>query len=316
MNQCGQTFSVFKLAVFAIIALVLLYIATTFFAAPQHDAVKELRDAVENAQANEGSAFTSEILLENGFALDAQKIFDTGLRSVSFQCNSSDCVQKKLDTGPRNLVVNEKISTLYTTRCVFEKSLFNCKIYFGTPPAQLEIKDFSLKENFDLESEAVELGFLVKNNGKQNAIGITAEVKVYRVENQEQNLYSEPIAKEIALLEPEQGFSANFVLPIKEAGNYLVEARVSGADSGSQLKKSEFSASGTIVASDCATSQKLETFLNETLNKCISRYTCTGCEYSFECAQKWSEQLPRHVFEESTKENALEITEPANGNCE
>ncbi len=319
MNQGGQSGSVFNLAVFAIVALALIVLIASFFPQAENNAIQELRESISLAQSTPGTGISKNIFLEKNFAVDAQKVFDTGTRSVSFQCNAMECTQKKLNVDARKISAAENISIQYTSRCIFEKSLFNCKIYFGTAPAQLKISETRLKENFDLPKEKVELEFFAENTGGQNAVDASVQVKVFKKQTVNgrvvENLYTSVLEKKIELLAPKQKLEQRFELQIKDTGDYSVEISLSGTDAGHVSEKIDFFAVGEIV-SFCRIGETLETFLNETLGKCITRHSCTECSFAEECAQKWQTLLPDAEFQASTKETALEIKEPVNGACE
>ncbi|MEK6941981.1 MAG: hypothetical protein AABW85_03940 [archaeon] len=320
MNQSGQASSVFKLAIFAAVAVLLVYLVSTFFQQAQKDPIKELKDAVEQAQAKAGIGSTKTITFEKNFAVDAKKVFDTDLRSVSFQCSSEYCANKTIDLSERNFAARQQVQIQFTPRCVFEKNIYNCRIYFGTPPAQLKISGTQLNSNYDLSKDKVELNFSLENTGKQNAANSKIEVKIFRKENFEgntiENLYSETQEKTAPLIAPQGKEQQFFQLPVTDTGDYSVEITVFGPDSGQDIEKLLFTATGTLESPDCRIGEKMEAFLNETMNKCITRYSCSGCERAGECVQKWTEQKPETQFQEATKELAYEITEPVNGACQ
>ncbi|MBI2598463.1 MAG: hypothetical protein HYW50_04675 [Candidatus Diapherotrites archaeon] len=314
MNQKGQAGSAFRLLAFAITAIAIIYIVLQFFLPQQTDALKELREAIENAQANAGIGATKTIFFEKNFAVRAE-IFDTEIRSVSFQCHAQECAGKKFEVAPRNFVVLENVSVQYTPRCVFEKNLFNCKIYFGTPPAQLKIPSAKINK----AQRGINFEITLQNTGLQNALEPTIEVKVFKKEQKDgktiENLYGETIIENFQIIAPLQSKQKNFTVTISDAGEFSAHIKAFGNDAGEDFKKIEFSFQATPRLNDCSADKKLESFLNETQNKCITRHSCTGCEYAFECANKWRELFPQLIFEEASKELAYEIKEPENGTC-
>lgn len=319
MNNLGQTFGVFRLAIFAIVTLVIIFIVSSFFIEEERNTIEELLTSLDFAESNPGTGVIKQILIEKDFAVNAKNVFDSPQRSVSFKCDSLYCTQNIFQVSSRNLIVKDQISIQYTTRCVFEKNLFNCKIYFGTSPAQLVVSGVTIKENFDLESETVDLKFLIKNIGAQNAAEVITEVKIFKQGTEEgkpiENLYSDSVFENTKLIETQKEIEVNLELPIKDSGEYAVEINTSGLDAGVDSKRATFFAQGNISSSNCKANEKLDTFLNETLNQCITRYTCSGCEFAFECMAIWEEIQPETLFESSSKDATLELVEPINGSC-
>jgi len=319
MKQFGQAFGVFKLVVFAIVALALIYLVGTFFIEQKPNPIEELNRSLDFAESHLGTGITDQILFENQFAVNAKNVFDSPQRSVSFKCHALECTQKNLEVRARIINANDTTSIRYTTRCIFEKNLFNCKIYFGTPPAQLLISGVDLKDNYDLEKERIKLKFFVKNSGQQNAVDISTEVKIFikgtQDEKEVENLYTEPLVESTELLTAQTSTELEFELPITGAGEYVVEIKTSGMEAGEDKKRIEFSAIGSIILTNCKAEERLETYLSETLNQCITRYSCTDCKQAFECKAVWDDILPGTIFEISSKELALEINEPIEGTC-
>ena len=312
----GQALGVFRLAVIAIVAVALLLLIANLFITPKKNVMEAIEESLDYSQANLGKANTETIFIEKGLFLDAEA-FDNIERAVVFKCNSAArCSRVEFDA--RKLRALDAVEMQVSTRCSYELDLFNCRVYFGELPAQLEIHGVEFKDEYDLSREAIGFSFLVKNSGSLNAAEVLADAKLYRkeiVDGREQEiLAAQPATELIEVLEPNQEQQVAFSFNAERNGNYVVEVVSSAEDAGFDLNRFEFKVSEVTQSDLCEATSEGETFL--TGGNCRARFLCANCENATSCVLKWQEKSPGIQFELGTKNYALVVSEPnEEGTC-
>jgi hypothetical protein len=107
--------NVFKILVYAIVAIALLYVFLAYFAPmfrPSEDVFQIFSNNIDAAQANDGIAVLKEINYPQGFSMPASN-FDSTRRNLIFICNSgSECCDEKSKSSLCNIQVEEKRITV------------------------------------------------------------------------------------------------------------------------------------------------------------------------------------------------------------
>ncbi len=319
MNQTGQSNSVFKLIIFAVIALALIYAAINFFPKTESDNIKELRQLLLSAKGNEGKTISKKLFLEKDLAIDAAKIFDDQTTSVSFSCNTPQCNNGDLIVDERKFISTKTTQLDVHARCQLGTNLYGCKLFFGLKPQQVEITKIELPTQIDLANNNSTALIEIENTGQLTAINVKTTIKVYKktILNGAENLqlYAPEEIEFTESLEPQEKKATQIPLLIMDNGDYLLEVNVEGLDAGKDKKTFEFSASNAQAFSNCVATTSDQAFYSESEGKCITKYFCQECEFAFECQVAWQEKEPIENFESASREYALTAKEPLNGQC-
>ncbi|MFH1587459.1 MAG: hypothetical protein ABID38_06395 [Candidatus Diapherotrites archaeon] len=293
-------FSSFKLVIYGVIAVVLIwmlfaYILPFFF--PEEKALDKMGNGLNYARINEGKGLTDEILFSGGSGFKAEEIFDTPEMGVVFQCNSPEiCREETLRWDDRSIYFKEAKYIKTSFRCEKTRSIYACKIYFGEEPAQVEFGEIDLGGEIDLSKGVGVLSLEVKNTGEISAFGVSSKAKIYSRHKEGgdwvEYLYSELEENIIDDLEPGETGRINFNLGIMENGHYAVEVRSSAVDAGFDFRRIEFDATGAVINVNCKTAEIGNVFPVEEdgIVSCKSKYFCTGCDAGYECSYAWKKK--------------------------
>ena len=104
-------------------------------------------------------------------------------------------------------------------------------------------------------------------------------------------------------------------LPVNENGSFELEITVAGDEAGFETKTEEFTVTNAQSFSECTPTAKGDTFFDGQNNECLTYYQCEKCNFVFECRQAWEQKETAKEFADGSKEYALEIMQPVNGQC-
>lgn len=317
MNEKGQSISIFRLAIFAIILIALIAIVTTLFPQTQTDTAKEITSLIDFAKSIEGKTVTKLLVLEKDKFFDA-KNFDNSTTSISFRCNGLEC-EEKINSTERTLYAQERIQIQVSARCESGPNLWSCKVYFGKKPAQVEIKGFEMQKEINVSSGEVTGNFEVENTGELPAIKVQTTVKLFRksfFDGQETlNLFAEPFYSLEQEIIPGSSRGVSFSFPVGEDGSFVLEISSKAQESGFDKKNTEFFTVGAETVNECTATTTSQVLLDEELNECQQKMNCIGCTKALECLFAWQTKLTGVNLEAGSKEFALRIFEPNDGTC-
>lgn len=319
--------SIFRLAVYAIAALALLWIIFTYLLPlffPPQDVVGGMGDALAASQTSLGKTLTKEILYPENFAADAEQQLDEPDMGVVFKCNSASlCLDGIADVDEKNrrLYVRESRDIMTSFRCIEERGMHACVIYLGSAPAQVEILDFEAAEKYNLSRGGKpKIAFTIANTGALAAVEVTGTAKVYRktmIGGEEvEQLFLEPPAETISAIEPEKTarMEFDFSAGITKNGKYAVDVKVEGPDAGFGTKRFEFEVSGAPeLPSTCVATEEGETTAGDGI--CETKYFCEGCAMASECKWAWEENLKGAAFEIGSPKFTIESWGASGENC-
>ncbi len=282
-------FTPFRMAIMAVVTIILIYLALTLFVFPESDFIKEMNKGLTYSQENLGKSYSKQVFYPKGLGVTAKESFDTPQRVVSFQCNkASICFGEFISVEERGIFINGQFTATTSFRCIYSGNLYVCRIYIGERPAQMIFKVI------DLNVEKDELRLSIENTGNIDASDAKTTIKIYKKDliagSWVKTLYSEPITKEINSLKKGEEKQVLFELGITENGLYVVEFKTEAVDAGFDQNSVEFEVTGREVVETCIAKEKGETSLVE--GKCRTKYLCEGCNHSFECKMLWQEKEP------------------------
>ncbi|MDO8633780.1 MAG: hypothetical protein Q7K34_00640, partial [archaeon] len=235
MNEKGQSSSVFRLVVFAIIAIALVALVTVFFPQTPSEPEKEISALIDFAKSIEGKAATKMLVLEKGKFFDA-KNFDDATTSVSFRCNGLECSDEKIKASERTLYVRERTQAQVSARCNSGPNLWGCKVYFGKKPAQVEVSVFSMQKEVDISRGEVSGSFEVANTGELSATSVQTTARLFRKSffdgKDTLNLFAEPFYDTEQEIQPGKSKGISFSFPVREEGDFVVEVFSRGEEAG------------------------------------------------------------------------------------
>lgn len=313
--------NVYQILVTAIVAIAILaavfqYIVPLFFS--ENDAVKVAGELLKEAEFSTGKVFYKEGLLFGKGSVISAESFDTQRREVVFRCNSPLICPKFLDVDAKKIVVKESINTGVGARCEYQYNLFTCRVYLGIKPAQLEVAEVKAKEKIDAASEDLEGEVKVKNTGSDTASDAVLELKLY-AKFLQNNVWERSFLREKKIELGDIGMgeevSRDFDMEVKTAGRYILSARAEGEEAGFDVEEIEFEATGYESFCETGSADAFGSYDSELL-KCKKGYSCSNCEFAFECRNKWKEEMPEKEFEPDSAENAFEVYgADSEGNC-
>lgn len=318
MNEQGQSSSVFRLVIFAIVVIALIALVTVIFPQNQSEPEKEISALIDFAKSIEGKTTTKMLLLEKDKFFDA-KNFDNSTTSVSFRCNGLEC-EEKLKASERTLYVQEKTQAQVSARCNSGPNLWGCRVYFGKKPAQVEIQGFEMQKEIDISSGEINGNFEIENTGELSATSVQTTVKLFRKSffdgKETLNLFAEPFYDTEQEIQPGKSKGISFSFPVSEEGDFAVEVFSRGEEAGFDKKTTEFSTKGVEMSSQCSATTSGEIVLSEENHECQQKINCSGCTQALECLSAWETTLPGTALEVGSKEFALRTFGSTNGQCD
>ncbi len=339
----------FKLLIYAIVAISLIYIISTFVFNQCFfncsNPVDDISKLLDSSQSELGITRGKKVNFQGDFGVNAD-IFDIGSnsggRSVVFSCNNpvfccpkkgndveSECVNK-IQWSDRSIFISQSKPIDIFTRCRFEE-LFICKIFVGKKPAQFEVEtSFSKNLNLDL-FDYFDGKLLIKNSGNVEAIIVDIKADLYQVffENgkkyrkfvSENNFTLYPVLeKEVFPFFPGQEQEAPIKVPVIGPGKFELELIVfERTDETNYFSQTiEFEAIGGSVESSCKVFET-ETVIRKDYpidGNCFIEYNCSGCKFGFECQQAVSALGISVSSEYGDKSFAAEIVPMSDFRCQ
>lgn len=298
-------FSVFRLAIYAVIAVLLIALANTYFPLFPKNPAEQIAKDLEIAQRDEGKLVESMISFGN--ATLNSIAFEEDERFVAIKCTSpQDCTSDRVSFSGRAITFLKPLRTKAYSRCVKEENLYKCSVYIGKKPAQMGI------EELVLAGDNASLKVKIQNRGEIKAEGIENTAVLYKKElisgKTIERLYRELSPRVITSMPEEKGEYLEFAFGNLEKGDYVVKFRTEGEDAGFDEGKKEFTIKKDII-DNCKTGEEEETILMT--GYCLTKYNCTGCTYAFECRDKWKQKIPGKNFESEGTDYA-KIESPPN----
>jgi len=316
--------SVFKLLVYAVVAVAVLwaffYYLLPYFLPPS-TTIKDIDESLMIAETRDGEFITKQISFLKGETLSAGA-FDTPIRSVTYQCYSGrECCSESAVTDTcevavqsRNLSFIKDGDIEMNFRCELEHNIHDCKIYLGGKPPQLEFSEITIPKTANISEKLPEMDVTVKNVGDQPVFNVLLTVRIYNLSpSGSRELYTVPIENYMDVLNKDAEGSFNVQIPIQVAGDYEIEAIVTGDEAGKDIKLGTLTVDGTYVNPNCVTTIIDEPYLQGDL--CISRHRCNGCDYSVECKFAWKNQGVQGL-EFKDREYAVLKTQAQDGSCD
>jgi hypothetical protein len=290
----------FKMLVFSIIAIALIYIFYAFlpYFFPEKNAFALLSNNLNGAQLKEGKSVFLEISFGKNENFAAQN-FDAANRSVVFECNNPRiCCNMNEKCGltewdERKMGFNSAKTIITATRCSFSENMYACKIYFGDAPAQLVLKKTEAKKTIDLSKEPVEISVEIENSGKQPMLFGQLKIDVFQkyLENGVwQKKFSEA-SKTIPLNRLLGGETTKMVVsPALSEGTFEINLIASGENSGSDQNKIIIEITGTenCIANGCDNPKTMA-------GQCKTTCYCTSCMLGISCEKAIKEKKPEEI---------------------
>jgi len=321
-------FSPFRLLIYAIIAIALISLIILFvfpLLEEKEDAFKEIETAIEKAEQQEGKAVEQKEILFREGSINT-KNFEQKSRLVWFECNSPAlCCDKNFECGKgvrwndRAVFFTQKQKMNVSARCTIEQGLYLCRVYFGTMPAQIEIKELEGLEEKDLsKNQLYEATAKYANIGNIEAFFVKGKAKLYKYafeENQKKEILIQEKELELNELKAGEAGKASFLFSLSSNGEYKIEARIEAENGGFDIQEMDFNAINSPASACKATQAETTANYNEETKKCEKKYYCTNCNFAFECLAEWNKKMPEKGFELESRNYALEVFEAAEGSC-
>lgn len=300
-----------KLIIATIIATIIIFTIYNYFTDQTKQAGKDIKAGIKYAESNLNTISMKQIKFGKNEAYNA-KIFEEPGINVRFECTSTEaCIGEKLKITTKQLQAIQDYYINAYFRCTDKKVMYDCIVYFGDEPANLEI--IKLKAQNELEkNKETEIEFNITNKGKIPTAKIEYEIKIFmetkegteKKINLKQN-YQGTIEK----LEPKEEKTIKQKITLNNSGKYYLEITAQSENGGIATTKKELIVKENF--GECKTTTKGKTLLIE--GKCKTPYYCENCEFAYECSSKWAEQGIKAT--EIYKEVVYEEKEPENGEC-
>lgn len=286
--------SPFALLTYAIIALIIAGLAVTlmlqFF--PQNNVFDQIRDSIEISQSpsNYGQNFyTGKLHFTKDLIITktALNITDVSLavecNDPSICCPNGDTCSRAIEWDYEKLKIKQDRSIQVYTRCYQYFEELVCRVYFGKKPAQAEITDLEyINDNGTITSI-----IHVTNSGNAELTLGKNSLKVLKQVNEEwqdtENKYDQ---KEINLLVPGQEHSFVWETNLLTDGNYKLEFKFEGDNSGYDINSFEI-----FIGQNKKCTRDENKFEHQDYNGQVRTIRfCTGCNFGYECLAQWIEK--------------------------
>lgn len=302
--------NIFKLVVYAIIVVVLLYLFFFHFA-PLYLWPEKPETIVENqlkrAETDLGHYSHQPSGFPEEFTVQAMG-YETPHRSIVFECNDEIlcCPKGKKCQRPiewdnnakkRYFTFKEYKPVEVSARCRYE-DIYICKVFLGKQPAQVSISEIELQDSeLDLtEKKTTKIKYKIKNTGKKDMIAVQGTARVYKIkrlpfgQEPEKTFIGEFKDEEFSL---ERGAETEreIQIQIKENGEYQIEftAFEKTDETNYEKKTIELKATGLVEIGACIPKPPIEEWYSEL--ECRYYLPCEDCKSIEECKRKWREEL-------------------------
>ncbi len=300
---------VFKLLVYAIVFIGLIYLISTFFVFPNNP-ITDLKKELKLAETNLGVFNSKKIMFSKPISFNS-KTFNSVNTLVSFECNSvKKCDPTKIQVDFNFVKIKEKQEILTSFRCVKNHDFKNCKIFFGKEPAQINIVKTNLNNSkINLDEEKPVLEFSYSNIGSIDANNCIALINLKKedFENNHKtkiNYLNEEINLGIVNVEEQKQFKKE--LNILDEGKYFLNLKLFCSNAGFSEKTINFTTTKSIASTNCEATNLGEVYALGEKNY-VECY-CNNCNYAFECQQKCNAKYSNYSFEMNSKQKAISET--------
>ncbi len=308
--------NVFELVIYAILAIILVFLIMTLFSNQNKDnLLEELKDNLKIAQTETFLGKTIKIenkTIESNFYLNKASL-DEPLLSVALECNNPKlcCIRKEeqsedyectkqFDWDYSYINSNTQTTIKISLRCLKESTIPICRVYFGAYPAQAEIVE--IKNDQEEGNNTIMSSIKVKNSGEgQLALGkleLTLQKKANNVWGNTEDVFT---PQEIDYLMPGQEHTFVWAVQTATAGEYKLLYKFSGTNAGFDTKSLDYNITTT---NNCKIIEE-ETYEIQTIQEGV-KYNeikkCENCNYAYECASAWQNKYPMVNYQIVTKE--------------
>ncbi|MFH1588244.1 MAG: hypothetical protein ABIA76_02825 [Candidatus Diapherotrites archaeon] len=302
-------YSPFRLLVYAVVFLAVVFIIMQLFFFKSEKLVDELKLQLNAAEAKPGMVLSKKIFLEDGISLES-KILNSDKRTVTFRCNKpNNCTVDKIKVDSTFLQTIKPQDFSVSFRCITRFSLNECMVFFGQLPAQIRLVSFETeKELFDLDQENVKINFSFADSGDLNALDCSADLAV-SIEATKQGIKTAEEyfpKKTIYLGNVGKGEKKthSIELALADEGKFFVELGVFCPEAGYEKKTISFSTKLSALSKDCKVINSVERIVSD---QNIVACFCKNCNFAFECMDACKEFNPDYVFESISNEESKGI---------
>ncbi len=300
--------NVFRLLVYAIIAVALLWFFFTYleqFFNPPSNAIEKIEWGIQTAKLQPGQAIPLGILVFSEKTGLSKSLFsETGTDSI-LECNSqSFCCDKGVACGNKavwteeHLSFNQKQLVPAFVRCKTEYDFFACKVFVGSAPAQLELKNINPEKTVDLQTKNQwSLSVEIQNTGKNDSLPGIATI---RVSKKQESGEKKPVGsqqKNFETIAPGQTALLNLDFPIAENGDFEAVVRVESDNAGYAEQTVSFQAINQPNPCRALNQQARTKEFDSQTSECTEKFFCAECITSTECKQQWQQIFPEKDFE-------------------
>ena len=287
----------FIVLVFAIIVLVLLFVFYPLilgFFSPL-DNSKVIMSGLAKAQTG---AFLGELVYlgalvyEKGHGIEKDFFENNGL-IFSVECTSpSLCCQKGvlIEEGCDKVVswdntffsVKERKAIQTFLRCIEKERVFLCKLFVGDKPAQAKIDSVEFVGLNELGESEIRL--ILTNSGEQVLANGRLSLELYKKNNESwERTYYDSNRKEFELIKP--GSFETVIWPINPSniGQYKAVFLFEAENSGFSRREVFFEKTSL---GNCVSGEKIELIYDPVEGVYQQFYSCSGCNYAYECVSK------------------------------
>jgi len=300
--------NVFRLLVYAIIAVALLWFFFTYleqFFSPPSNAIEKIELGIQTAKLQPGKTVSlGTLVFSEKTGLSKSLFSETGTDSI-LECNSqSFCCDKGVACGGKaiwteeNLSFNQKQLVPAFARCKTEYSFFACKVFVGSAPAQLELKSVNPEKTVDLQTKNQwRLSVEMQNTGKNDSLPGIATLTVSKKQG---NGEKKPVGsrqKNFETIAFGQTALLDIDFPIAENGDFEAVVRIESDNAGYAEQTVSFQAINQPSPCRALNQQARTKEFDNSSNECIEKFFCAECTTSTECKQKWLVIFPDKNFE-------------------
>jgi hypothetical protein len=311
-------FSAFRLLVYAIFTMVILYILHTILitATPETQLYQKISAILGRAHMDPGQAVTVTMDFPEGFTI-AGETLSTPTRAVIFNCNDPGfCCEKKAgpdecdmpilwDDNPPYVKFQHKVSGLKVSARCAAGTVRPCTVFLGLVPAQFVVKNAKIDSTVELSRKQSALfSFDVQNIGETHIVAASITAKLYKIITEEPTPEERKI-KELQLSDFSLGAGEKLhiydEITLKDAGTYKLLVHIEQKDDPTNFSEVElkFKATGTAVQTCKPTRRIQPTFvIHSACNDlgssecCLQKFECSGCTSGIECMRVWEKKEP------------------------
>lgn len=300
--------NVFRLLVYAIIAVALLWFFFTYleqYFNPPSNTIEKIEWGIQTAKLGPGQAIPLGILVFSEKTGLSKSLFsETGTDSI-LECNSpAYCCDKgtacsgKAVWNEEHVSFNQKQVIPAFVRCKTEYDFFACKVFVGEQPAQVWIKKIEFEKRLDLQAKNQWTVLVeIQNTGKLSMLpGIAVLTMKKRLEDGSKRTIGSR-EKQSPAIEAGQSQAIEIVFPVSENSEFEATLRLESDNAGYDEETVEFAAINQPSPCRALNQQARTKEFDAQNNECIEKFFCAECVASTECKQKWLAVFPEKEFE-------------------